>query len=217
MSAGLCRCGKECRVGQRDCRDCHNAFMRVWRKSTPLTAEQRTKMVCHSYSNVYLQRGNIVKQSCRYPGCGKAAQMHHPDYSEPLRVIWLCHEHHRLVHSSEEAAARVDGLFAPLRFKTPCRAAQVALLAGLIALSGCASLPQPPAVQPIQIEHTTYIALPAADLAACMLPAGKPVTNGDLTLHDQAAMIDLLDCNKQLARARSHNAAPVASTHNEPP
>lgn len=217
MVSDLCACGKKRRLGQRDCLDCHSTSMRQWRKSNPLTDEQRRKMVCHSYSNMYLRRGNILRQSCRYPGCSKTAQMHHPDYAEPLRIIWLCRQHHRLVHSSREAAERVNGLFAPLHFKTPCRAAQVAILAGLFTLSACASLPQPPAIRLIPIEHTTYITLPAADLANCSLPIGKPLTNGDLTLHDQAAMIDLLDCNKQLARARSHNAAPVASTHNEPP
>ncbi len=41
-----------------------------------------------------------------------------------------------------------------------------------------------------------------------MVPVGKPIVNGDLLLHDQAAMQDLKNCNKQLARARAKNGAP---------
>jgi len=30
--------------------------------------------------------------------CGKDAEAHHPDYSQPLDVIWLCDTHHKEVH-----------------------------------------------------------------------------------------------------------------------
>ena len=30
--------------------------------------------------------------------CGKKAEAHHPDYSKPLDVVWLCFEHHREEH-----------------------------------------------------------------------------------------------------------------------
>lgn len=31
--------------------------------------------------------------------CGEKAQAHHPDYSRPLDVVWLCVLHHRQAHA----------------------------------------------------------------------------------------------------------------------
>jgi hypothetical protein len=31
--------------------------------------------------------------------CGNNAEAHHPDYSRPLDVVWLCPEHHRQAHA----------------------------------------------------------------------------------------------------------------------
>jgi hypothetical protein len=82
----------------------HAAYMRNWRASHPLTAEQRRKMNCRSYAKVYLQRGKLERQPCAE--CGAPAEMHHPDYAQPLRVIWLCRQHHLVFHgkSVREAA-----------------------------------------------------------------------------------------------------------------
>lgn len=74
-------------------------------------------MICRSYSKVYLERGVIVKQSCRFQGCPREPQMHHPDYSQPLLVIWLCREHHLEIHSNPAMEAKISGQYAPLRFR----------------------------------------------------------------------------------------------------
>lgn len=40
--------------------------------------------------------GQMLKGMCR---CGnEKAQAHHPDYSKPLEVIWLCTTHHLEAH-----------------------------------------------------------------------------------------------------------------------
>ncbi len=67
--------------------------MREWRKSHPLTEEQRVRDRARSYANVYLRRGKLSRQPCEVCGSGDS-QMHHPDYSKPLEVVWLCREHH---------------------------------------------------------------------------------------------------------------------------
>jgi hypothetical protein len=42
-------------------------------------------------------RGEIKKLPCEVCGSNKA-QGHHPDYSKPLEVIWLCQAHHSAIH-----------------------------------------------------------------------------------------------------------------------
>jgi hypothetical protein len=91
------RCGIEHnRKNQRYCLTCHAANMRTWRASHPMTEEQRLKDISRSYANTYLKRGKIAPEPCVF--CGAKAQMHHPDYSKPLEIIWLCRKHHLRLH-----------------------------------------------------------------------------------------------------------------------
>lgn len=42
-----------------------------------------------------LRAGKIRRRTCEAEGCeATEVQMHHPDYSEPLRVVFLCKPHH---------------------------------------------------------------------------------------------------------------------------
>lgn len=45
-----------------------------------------------------LKTGKLVRQPCHVCGLEKA-EAHHPDYSRPLDVVWLCRPHHLEVHS----------------------------------------------------------------------------------------------------------------------
>jgi len=46
-----------------------------------------------------LRTGKLVKTACQF--CGEIeVQGHHPDYSRPLDVVWLCKEHHMKIHKS---------------------------------------------------------------------------------------------------------------------
>jgi len=36
---------------------------------------------------------------CFMPDCDKKPEAHHPDYSDPLAVVWLCTAHHRQAHA----------------------------------------------------------------------------------------------------------------------
>lgn len=42
---------------------------------------------------IAVRNGSLVKQPCKECGALKV-EAHHPDYSKPLDVIWLCKKHH---------------------------------------------------------------------------------------------------------------------------
>lgn len=52
--------------------------------------------------------GNAVRDGrlipwpvCAVPACCGRPHGHHPDYSRPLDVVWLCDKHHKEVHAME--------------------------------------------------------------------------------------------------------------------
>lgn len=49
-----------------------------------------------------LRNGTLHKKPCEI--CGASlVHAHHPDYSKPLEVIWLCPAHHRMIHAQQAA------------------------------------------------------------------------------------------------------------------
>lgn len=66
------------------------SYVQSWRKTFP---ERRAAHVAVGYA---IKRGDITPWPCMI--CGKEAEAHHPDYSMPLDVVWLCHAHHRQTH-----------------------------------------------------------------------------------------------------------------------
>lgn len=44
-----------------------------------------------------IMKGSLKRQPCEVCGKGKV-EGHHPDYSKPLAVKWLCHKHHMMQH-----------------------------------------------------------------------------------------------------------------------
>ena len=83
------------------CSKHHAEYMRQWRKSHPLTEEQKVKDRARSYAGEYLKRGKIERKPCRIEGCPERAQMHHHDYSKPLQVEWYCRKHHLEAHAQK--------------------------------------------------------------------------------------------------------------------
>lgn len=64
--------------------------------------ERAKKMVSNALRDGKLERGACVV-------CGqKKTEGHHPDYSKPLEVIWLCVKHHRERHSLTALQALID-------------------------------------------------------------------------------------------------------------
>ncbi len=83
----------------KHCNPCHARYMRQWRKTHPLNAEQKRKDICRSYAHQYLKRGKIIKELCKK--CGDInSQMHHPDYNKPLLIEWYCRPCHLGLHAT---------------------------------------------------------------------------------------------------------------------
>lgn len=40
------------------------------------------------------RRAYPVRQTCQVKGCDGLGERHHPNYTKPLDILWLCHEHH---------------------------------------------------------------------------------------------------------------------------
>lgn len=43
---------------------------------------------------------NEVPQKCAVDGCDKIGERHHPDYSKPDEIVWICKSHHRRIFHS---------------------------------------------------------------------------------------------------------------------
>jgi hypothetical protein len=54
--------------------------------------------------NAAVRQGVVTKKPCVICGALKVVG-HHPDYSKPLDVIWLCRDHHRAEHKRLKSEA----------------------------------------------------------------------------------------------------------------
>lgn len=62
-----------------------------------LSAEAKRKANVRATAGLYTRLGKIKKRPCRK--CGDPnSQRHHPDYSKPLHVVWLCADCHQALH-----------------------------------------------------------------------------------------------------------------------
>lgn len=86
---------------KRYCTECHNAYMREWRKTHPLSEVQRLKSIVRSKTKMRIRRGSLIKQPCEVCKTEENIQAHHHDYTKPYDVTWLCAEHHREHHALE--------------------------------------------------------------------------------------------------------------------
>lgn len=96
--------GKLCRRGQQEryysnpdnkerARITHYIYRRSHRK------EYRCQMIVLTA----MRNGSLVRPSvCEQCGQARRLHAHHPDYNEPLRVVWLCPSCHGLLHSSNK-------------------------------------------------------------------------------------------------------------------
>lgn len=68
------------------------------------------KKACKKYADknpvrraAHIAVGHALRSGKLYPlpcfCCGDKAKAHHPDYSSPLDVIWLCPAHHKQTHA----------------------------------------------------------------------------------------------------------------------
>lgn len=70
----------------------YREYKKKWR------TENRYKLIAHSAVAKALLSGNLTRKPCEQCGA-EQTQAHHPDYSKPLDVLWLCRDCHRIEHS----------------------------------------------------------------------------------------------------------------------
>lgn len=83
-------------------------YQREWRAKHPGYHTQRKKDWYAQHKDrvkvkdavkYAVKTGKLVKTPCEV--CGEVrVEGHHPDYSKPLNVVWLCRKHHQEIHSS---------------------------------------------------------------------------------------------------------------------
>lgn len=72
-----------------------NKINQRWKSENPL---RRSANIALGQA---IKSGKVLKwPCCAVPECNKKdLEGHHPDYSKPLDVVWLCVAHHRQTHS----------------------------------------------------------------------------------------------------------------------
>lgn len=70
----------------------HLLAVKKWRTAYP------ERMRAHTILNNAVRAGVVKKQPCHICGSDRG-EAHHPDYSSPLDVVWLCPLHHKLAHA----------------------------------------------------------------------------------------------------------------------
>ena len=87
------------------CRHCNTIKMRSYRERN---REKVNQIVYKSMSN-HPQECKArslanyhypTSQVCSIDGCDQMGERHHPDYSQPSLIIWLCPKHHRELHTT---------------------------------------------------------------------------------------------------------------------
>ena len=86
-------------------RDYYNAYdrersknkERVARMAASLSPEKRK---AYMVTMIAIGRGKLQKKPCEVCGAEKV-EAHHPDYTKPLDVMWVCRKHHADIHRME--------------------------------------------------------------------------------------------------------------------
>ena len=94
-------------TGQRKrhpyCRDCHAERQRGYRFEQPdgygaRRAFEYLQRLAQRQLRAAVLRGELTPQPCATCGSPRSTEAHHPDYHQPLLVVWYCKRHHEAVH-----------------------------------------------------------------------------------------------------------------------
>lgn len=67
---------------------------RKYRKNNP------EKVWAQGTLNRYIKLGKIKRSPCKICGVSQGIHGHHPDYTKPFQVVWLCPIHHKELHKN---------------------------------------------------------------------------------------------------------------------
>lgn len=83
----------------------HNRYQKDWAKTHRQELNEyrkRPEVRIRSFANDYIsnriKKGIIIRQPCALCSTPQG-EAHHPDYAQPLLIIWLCGDCHRKVHA----------------------------------------------------------------------------------------------------------------------
>lgn len=77
------------------------AQMRAYRKTDAYKEMQKA----HGIVRRAIDSGKIQRMPCEKCGIG-ATEAHHPDYSKPLEIMWLCKSHHVAEHHHDKKESK---------------------------------------------------------------------------------------------------------------
>lgn len=82
------------------CIRCNAAYMRNYRKTDhgrELQSRYPERIRARVSVRAAVRLGKMMQLPCKV--CGSpSTEGHHPDYSKPLEVVWLCRKHHSRLH-----------------------------------------------------------------------------------------------------------------------
>ena len=85
------------RANQPHRKEAKAEIYKKWKEQNPERRAAQTKL------GSALRSKKIEQLPCFI--CGEKAEAHHPDYSRPLDVVWLCSAHHKQAHALVNRAA----------------------------------------------------------------------------------------------------------------
>lgn len=83
---------QKCRIYQKSHREETDAAKKAWYQ------RNRHKRRANSLVGWAIKHGFLKVHPCSVCGSTEKVEGHHPDYSKPLEVIWLCGKHHKEIH-----------------------------------------------------------------------------------------------------------------------
>lgn len=88
---------------QKSMRDAYGKWVRSDAgKETKKAVEARSPIQKRARAQLHhaVRTGRIIPwPACAVPECSARPEAHHPDYSTPLNVVWLCPAHHKQTHA----------------------------------------------------------------------------------------------------------------------
>jgi len=116
----ICKCGIEKEnLNEAYCSKCSHEKKRLLyqsRKNDPKFIEERRaksikrlndnfqnrlKKNCREATHRRIKSGLLIKGNCEVCKSSENIQAHHPDYTDPMNVRWLCYLHHAKHHQNE--------------------------------------------------------------------------------------------------------------------
>lgn len=67
---------------------------------------EKMKIRARELAMIALKKGQIKRQPCQACGFKFDMHMHHPDYTKPLDIVWLCARCHAAEHKGENVARK---------------------------------------------------------------------------------------------------------------